>query len=75
MFPRAIPYKTSDISLHRAFKRAMDNGVLKVVAIGGSVTFGRNCESPNGLTFNACAWPHRLEQWFQERVGDFKVEV
>ncbi|CAM9420751.1 unnamed protein product [Ectocarpus sp. 13 AM-2016] len=75
MLQRTVPYNTSDVSLHRAFKRAKANGVLKVVAIGGSVTFGRSCESPKGLTNNACAWPHRLDQWFRAEVGDFKVEV
>ncbi|CBJ30204.1 conserved unknown protein [Ectocarpus siliculosus] len=75
MLQRTVPYNTSGIHLHRAFNTAKANGVLKVVAIGGSVTFGRSCESPKGLANNACAWPHRLDQWFRAEVGDFKVEV
>ncbi|CAM9468653.1 unnamed protein product [Ectocarpus fasciculatus] len=75
MLARTVPYNTSDTPLHRAFKSAKVTGVLKVVAIGGSVTFGHSCESPKGFKKNACAWPHRLDQWFRAEVGDFKVEV
>ncbi|CAB1102602.1 unnamed protein product [Ectocarpus sp. CCAP 1310/34] len=75
MFPRAIRYSTSDLTLHRAFRRARGRGVLKVVVLGGSVTFGHECSSPAGLEGIACAWPHRVEQWFQEENEDLDIEV
>lgn len=68
-------YPTSDLSMHRAFQRARDRGVLKVVVLGGSVTYGHQCVTPERKTGNECAWPYRLQQWFDERVGDFEVEV
>lgn len=75
MLERAVPYQTSDLALHRAFRRARDSGVLKVVVLGGSVTFGHGCTSPDGLTDTACAWPNRLQQWFDEGIEDFQVQV
>ena len=75
MLARAIPYPTSDVTIHRAFQRARENGVLRVVVLGGSVTFGHQCSSPAGLSGTECAWPRRLEQWFEERIRDFKVKV
>lgn len=68
-------YTTTNLSLHRAFQRARKRGVLKVMVVGGSVTYGHDCVSPAGLTCVQCAWPNRLQQWFDERVEDFKVEV
>ena len=68
-------YTTTDLSLHRAFQRARKRGLLKVIVVGGSVTFGHVCVSPAGLTGVDCAWPNRLQQWFGERVEDFAVEV
>lgn len=75
MLDRAVPYSTSDLLLHRAFQKARKSGLLRVVVLGGSVTFGHGCGSPMGLQTNDCAWPHRLKQWFQERIHDFEVEV
>ncbi|CAM9527033.1 unnamed protein product [Ectocarpus sp. 4 AP-2014] len=75
MFARAIRYSTSDLSSHRAFRRARGRGVLKVVVLGGSVTYGHDCSSPAGLKGNGCAWPHRVEQWFQEEYEDLDIEV
>lgn len=75
MFDRSIPYVTTDVQLHRAFERARSRGLLKIVALGGSVTYGHGCVSPSGLNHKGCAWPHRLQQWFDERVEDFQVEV
>lgn len=76
MLTRAINrYPTTDLSLHRAFQRARDAGVLKVVVLGGSVTCGHQCETPGGQSGKECAWPKRLQQWFDERVEDFTVEV
>lgn len=68
-------YPTTDLSMHRAFQRARDRGVLKVVVLGGSVTFGHQCTTPGGQHGNECAWPYRLQQWFDERIRDFEVEV
>lgn len=68
-------YPTTDLSMHRAFQRARDRGVLKVVVLGGSVTFGHQCKTPEGRRDNECAWPYRLQQWFDERIHDFDVEV
>lgn len=68
-------YSTTDLSMHRAFQRARDRGVLKVVVLGGSVTFGHQCKTPEGRRDNECAWPYRLQQWFDERIHDFEVEV
>ncbi|CAM9485932.1 unnamed protein product [Ectocarpus sp. 12 AP-2014] len=75
MFARSVPYETPDHSFHRAFRRAREREVLKVVVLGGSVTFGHECSSPAGLIEKACAWPHRVEQWFQQQVTGFDVEV
>lgn len=75
MFERSVPYTTSDQSIHRAFQRARKSGLLKVLAIGGSITFGHQCVSPEGLNDQQCAWPHRLAQWFQDMTQDFKTEV
>ncbi|CAN0249051.1 unnamed protein product [Ectocarpus sp. 12 AP-2014] len=75
MFKRSVPYATSDYSLHRAFRRARERGVLKIVVLGGSVTFGHQCSSPAGLEGKSCAWPHRMEQWFRQACTDFDVEV
>lgn len=72
---RSVSYSASDLRLHGAFQRARKRGVLRVVVLGGSVTFGHGCRSPMRLEAKDCAWPHRLEQWFQERIHDFKVEV
>lgn len=68
-------YPTTDLSFHRAFQRARGRGVLKVVVLGGSVTYGHSCVTPGGQYNNECAWPNRLQQWFDERVHDFAVEV
>ncbi|CAM9527097.1 unnamed protein product, partial [Laminaria digitata] len=68
-------YTTTDLSLNRAFQRSRKRGVLKVVVVGGSVTYGHECVSPAGLKGVECAWPHRLQQWFDERVEDVPVEV
>lgn len=68
-------YTTTGLSLNRAFQRARKRGVLKVVVVGGSVTYGHECVSPAGLKGVECAWPHRLQQWFDERVEDVPVEV
>ena len=68
-------YTTTDLSLHRAFQRARKRGLLKVSVVGGSVTYGHGCVSPAGLIYVDCAWPSRLQQWFEERVEDFAVEV
>lgn len=75
MFQRAAPYTASDQSLHRAFQRARKSGLLRVLVLGGSVTFGHQCVSPEGLVDQQCAWPHRLEQWFQSMTQDFKTEA
>ncbi len=75
MLERSVPYDASDLSVHRAFQRARARGVLKVVVVGGSVTYGHQCASPAGLRDKDCAWPHRLEQWFAATIGDFDVEV
>lgn len=75
MLGRSVPYPTSDALLHRAFQNARRSGTLHVAVLGGSVTFGHGCESPMELRLNDCAWPHRLEQWFQQRIHDFDVEV
>ncbi|CAN0457789.1 unnamed protein product, partial [Scytosiphon promiscuus] len=48
---------------------------LKVVVIGGSVTYGWQCVSPAGLEKLDCAWPNRLKEWFDERIGYLTVEV
>lgn len=68
-------YTTTDFGLHRAFQRARRRGNLKVVAVGGSVTAGHDCVSPMGLANRECAWPHRLQQWCDERIEDFTCEV
>ena len=68
-------YITTDSGLHRAFQLARRRGVLKVVAIGGSVTYGHECVSPSGLTTVKCAWSNRLKEWFDERIGYVKMEV
>lgn len=75
MFARSVPYETPDYSFHRAFRRARERGVLKVVVLGGSVTFGHECSSPAGLLEKACAWPHRVEQWFKQQSTGFDIEV
>lgn len=76
MFVRsANRYPTSDLGMHRAFQRARDRGTLKVVVLGGSVTYGHQCVTPQRKKGNECAWPYRLQQWFDERVDDFDVEV
>lgn len=75
MFDRSIPYSTPDLLFHRSFQRARDRGILRVVVIGGSVTFGHQCTTPTGLTARECAWPRRLEQWFENEIEDFSVEV
>ncbi|CAN0553505.1 unnamed protein product, partial [Laminaria digitata] len=48
---------------------------LKVLVLGGSVTFGHQCVTPEGRRDKECAWPYRLQQWFDERIDDFEVEV
>ncbi|CAM9361818.1 unnamed protein product, partial [Laminaria digitata] len=69
-------YTTTGLSLNRAFQRARKRGVLEVLVVGGSVTYGHGCVSPEGLTDMECAWPSRLQRWFHERiVEDFTVEV
>ena len=68
-------YTTTDLGLHRAFHRARKRGMLKVLVVGGSVTYGHGCQSPSGLTEMECAWPNRLQQWCEERIEDFTVEV
>lgn len=75
MFNRSVPYDTPDLLFHRAFQRARERGLLRVVALGGSVTAGHGCITPAGLKDTDCAWPRRLQQWFEERVHDFRVEV
>lgn len=68
-------YTATDLTIHRAFQWARRRGVLKVLAVGGSVTYGHACVSPAGLTDMGCAWPNRLQQWCDERIEDFAVEV
>ena len=68
-------YTTTGLSLNRAFQKGRKGGELKIVVLGGSVTAGHDCSSPAGLSGKDCAWPHRLQQWCDERVNDFTVEV
>lgn len=76
MFQRsASPYHSTDTSLHRAFYRAREHGRLKVVVIGGSVTYGHGCRTPSGARDLSCAWPFRLQEWFDVMIDDFEVEV
>lgn len=76
MLERAVaPYRSTDRSLHRAFYRARERGVLKVVVLGGSVTYGHGCRTPSGARDVDCAWPERLQEWFDVMLDGFQAEV
>eukprot|EP00904_Undaria_pinnatifida_P003349 jgi/Undpi1/13014/HiC_scaffold_7.g02678.m1 len=68
-------YTTTGLSLNRAFQKGRKRGELKIMVLGGSVTAGHDCRSPAGLSGKDCAWPHRLQQWCDERIDDVTVEV
>lgn len=71
----SAPYPSTDASVHRAFQRGRKRGVLKIIALGGSVTYGHDCVSPCGTRGLLCAWPARLQEWFNGRIKDMPVEV
>lgn len=75
MLERSIPYRTSEASMHGLFQSARYSRKLKVLVIGGSVTFGHECVSPSNLRDKLCSWPHRLQQWCDQRIQEFKCEV
>lgn len=65
-----------DFELHRAFEIARKTGVLKIFVIGGSVTYGHGCvDPPIKKECNECAWPKRVQEWFDESVEEFSVEI
>mmetsp|Transcript_52562 Transcript_52562/g.159775 ORF Transcript_52562/g.159775 Transcript_52562/m.159775 type:complete len:510 (-) Transcript_52562:121-1650(-) len=75
LLQRALPRRVPDPGMALLSKKLLRGDLVRVLALGGSVTVGHDCTTPWGAVGNDCAWPTHLEAWFRQRYPRSNVRV
>jgi hypothetical protein len=63
------------LAMQNLMSRLAQSSTIRVGVLGGSMTAGANCRTPDWREEKSCAWPSGLERWLQRTFPHAVVRV